>query len=220
VSPKLVNQIIIIGFGNIAQASLPLIRATWKNSTIVAFEKFINPSHGKVADTYEVELRASCINEQNYESLLAPLLRHDTLLLNLATEVCSADLIRLAQARGAFYLDTCIDPWTYEHEKSGDLVTNYQLREELRELALQTRGLPTAIVAHGANPGFVSILVKKALEIMRDRYLPTHRAVPSSRHDWATLARDLGVRVIQISERDAQAALTTAKQVSLSARGR
>ena len=72
-----------------------------------------------------------------------------------------------------------------------------QLRSELGPES------PTAVVDHGANPGLVSHFVKRAL-------LELHRALrggsthPASREDWATLARDLDIKTIQISERDTQ----------------
>ena len=77
----------------------------------------------------------------------------------------------------------------------------------MRELALALRrdgGDPTAVVAHGANPGMVSHLVKRALlHLARDL---GHAAAPATRDDWARLARDLGVKGIHIAERDTQRA--------------
>jgi homospermidine synthase len=65
------------------------------------------------------------------------------------------------------------------------------------------RNSPTAVVDHGANPGLVSHFVKRAL-LELDRTLRRGAARPASREDWATLARDLDVTLIQISERDTQ----------------
>jgi homospermidine synthase len=61
------------------------------------------------------------------------------------------------------------------------------------------------VLTHGANPGLVSHLVKEALlDIARDT--GRKAAVPSTREGWAGLARDLGVKVIHIAERDTQVA--------------
>jgi homospermidine synthase len=63
---------------------------------------------------------------------------------------------------------------------------------------------PTAVVAHGANPGLVSYFVKQALlNIAAD----TTGAVtpPVDQAGWASLARALGIRTIHIAERDSQA---------------
>jgi homospermidine synthase len=64
---------------------------------------------------------------------------------------------------------------------------------------------PTAIVDHGANPGLVSHFVKRAL-LDLCAALGLGEGRPIDRQEWATLARDLGVALIQVSERDTQAA--------------
>jgi len=84
--------------------------------------------------------------------------------------------------------------------------TNFRTRE--RMLALGRRldpGAPTAIVDHGANPGLVSHFVKRALANLAAEFgHSVERAV--SQPDWARLAARLGVTLVQVSERDTQAA--------------
>ena len=205
VTKSLIERVVIVGFGNIAQALLPLLKQHWPTCDLFALERSVEPEHSWIANQYGIELISRQVSQSNYEKVLSPLIRANSLLLNLATEVSSIDLIRLAQTKGAFYLDTCIDPWEYQQMSHSGLVTNYQLREELREHAKLASNLTTAVAAHGANPGFVSILVKCALNIMRERYLSPLREKPVTRAEWAQLALDLGICVVQISERDAQA---------------
>jgi len=84
--------------------------------------------------------------------------------------------------------------------------TNYVTRERMLRLAKRLgRGAPTAIVDHGANPGLVSHLVKQALLNLRADLLPG-ATIPATQAQWAALSRDLGVSLIQVSERDTQAA--------------
>jgi homospermidine synthase len=142
------------------------------------------------------------ITRNNYRQKLAPYLHEQTALLNFAVSVCSVDLILLAQQKNAFYIDSCIDPWEYGSTDQGLLESNFGLREGIKQIQPGCQGKSTAIVAHGANPGFVSILVKKALHDMaRANGMPQE---PDSKEGWAALARDLDVRVIHISERDTQ----------------
>jgi homospermidine synthase len=83
--------------------------------------------------------------------------------------------------------------------------SNFTTRQRALALAAELgRDSPTAVVDHGANPGLVSHFVKRAL-LELDRALRKGAARPSSREDWASLARDLGVTLIQVSERDTQA---------------
>jgi homospermidine synthase len=100
--------------------------------------------------------------------------------------------------------------------------TNYAMREEM--LALRRSlppGGPTCLVTHGANPGLVSHLVKKALLDIAAACGPADESgaaaegsaaaaagagaeEPTSREEWAALAQRLSVKVIHISERDTQ----------------
>src|SRR5205085_10293927 len=81
---------------------------------------------------------------------------------------------------------------------------NYALREQMLKLRANYKGGPTAVIAHGANPRLVSHFVKKALvNLAKDTGMGPIR--PSTREGWAQLARDLGVKVIHIAERQTQA---------------
>ena len=63
--------------------------------------------------------------------------------------------------------------------------------------------LTSTVGGHGANPGLVSHFVKKALvNLAKDTGLGAVK--PTTREGWAELARDLGVKVIHIAERDTQ----------------
>lgn len=70
---------------------------------------------------------------------------------------------------------------------------------------------PTAIVEHGANPGFVSHLVKRGLVDIATRALKDGLASAEvekalNEENFPVLAQALGVKVIHIAERDTQVA--------------
>ncbi|MBR8094710.1 saccharopine dehydrogenase NADP-binding domain-containing protein [Burkholderia cenocepacia] len=197
------NRIVMVGFGNIGQALLPLLSTHFPEYDVHIFEASVGQSQRDVCRRYHAHLTEQRITKENYGAVLQPLLSSRDYLLNLATSVSTCDLIGLAQSSGAFYLDTCIEPWEYPQADSGIAITNYALREEVCELRRQSGGRSTAVVAHGANPGFVSILLKKGLVDMAKVHGIAHGPCLCS-DDWARLARRLDVRVIQISERDTQ----------------
>src|SRR5690606_24474718 len=63
------------------------------------------------------------------------------------------------------------------------------------------------VLTHGANPGLVSHFVKEAmLQIARDTGVTA--AVPKDRAGWGALAKELGIKVIHIAERDTQVSNT------------
>lgn len=194
------NRIIIVGFGSIAQALLPLLKENY-DAEIIIFDKETDETRIDIAKEYGALLHKNLITPNNYNNVLAPLLNNRSFLLNLAVSVSTQALIDIAQKHDALYLDTCIEPWDYG-STSDNYASNHYLRESLKKHVANRTGKTTAIVAHGANPGFISILLKKAmLEMASINGLGDRPTVQS---EWAVLAEKLELQVIQISERDTQ----------------
>jgi homospermidine synthase len=85
-----------------------------------------------------------------------------------------------------------------DRSKSMASRTNYAMREAALGLRRPGMNDPTAIVGHGANPGMVSHLVKRALQqLALDQ--TGQKVAPQSPQEWAMLARDLGVQGIHIA---------------------
>jgi homospermidine synthase len=197
------NNIVIIGFGSIGQAILPLLQQHFPSGEIIIIESNPTENYAKISKEFSTTLIREHVNINNYCSILTPLLKSAGYLLNLATAVSSMDLIKLAQEHNVFYLDTCIEPWKYAHAEFGIETTNYELREQVLAIKSKTKGKTTSLIAHGANPGFVSVLMKKGLIEMADA-VGLKRTKPSTANEWASLAKELDIKVIQISEHDTQ----------------
>ena len=205
---KYAGRIVMIGFGSIGQGVLALIQRhidmPRQNVVIITAEE----RGREVAAEMGVEFRINPITRENWRQILDPMLKPGDFLLNLSVYVESVTLIKLAHDKGAFYLDTCIEPWVggyTDPRLTPSQRSNYALRESALALAPKFKGGPTAVLTHGANPGLVSHFVKEALlAIAKDTGRKT--AVPRDRKGWAALARDLGVKVIHIAERDTQVA--------------
>lgn len=202
------GRLVMVGFGSIGQGVLPLILRhidmPREQITIVTAEE---RGHD-VADEFGIKFVKQALTRENYKSVLDPLLGEGDFLCNLSVDVSSVALIHYAQEKGAFYIDTCIEPWLggyTDPSLTASQRSNYALRESALALVEQYKGGPTAVLTHGANPGMVSHFVKEALlNIARDTGRET--AVPADRDGWAALAKDLGVKVIHIAERDTQLA--------------
>lgn len=200
------GRIVILGFGSIGQAMLPLL---FRHIGIEAGRVTIvsrSPDKSGIAKKYGVAFIAQPLAEGNYETVLEPLLEAGDFLLNLSVDVSSLALIRFCRQRGALYLDTCIEPWPGRYTDPAATPSqrsNYALREEILAYRLDKRSGPTAVVTHGANPGLASIFVKRALQnIAADNDLKVEP--PTCYEEWAALARQLDIRVIHIAERDTQ----------------
>jgi homospermidine synthase len=123
-------------------------------------------------------------------------------------DVSSLALIRFCRKRGAFYLDTCNEPWPgrYDNvEMTLSQRSNYALREEALAWRLDKRSGPTAVLTQGANPGLISALLKQALMNMANE-TRVDVEKPAAYEEWAALAQRLGVKVIHVAERDTQIA--------------
>ncbi|MGE5537739.1 MAG: homospermidine synthase [Gemmatimonas sp.] len=203
---KFGGRLVIVGFGSIGQGVLPLIlrhiAIPAENIVIVTAEE----RGREVAAEYGVKFVVRPLTKSNYRRVLGPLLREGDFLLNLSVDVSSIALVEFAHTKGAFYLDTCIEPWPggyTDPSLTPSQRSNYALREQALALAPKYAGGPTAVLTHGANPGLVSHFVKEALlKIAEDTELKVR--MPRDRIGWALLARDLGVKVIHIAERDTQ----------------
>lgn len=201
------GRLLMVGFGSIGQGVLPLILrhidvSPGRISIISAHE-----TDAAVAAEYNIPFEVNPLTRENYKRILAGRLGAGDFLLNLSVDVSSIALIQHCWEVGALYLDTCIEPWAggyVDPNVPPGLRSNYALREQA--LALRNgKRQPTAVITHGANPGLVSHLVKRALvNIACDRGRPAPR--PRTRRKWAALAGDLGVKCIHIAERDTQVA--------------
>ena len=205
---RLPGRLVMLGFGSIGQATLPLLlrHLAIHPSQIEVISA--DDDGAAVARTYRVKMRTMTLTAANYREVLEPLLAPDTFLLNLSVDVASKALIELCQQRGAFYLDTCIEPWSGDYFDLSNSVSqrsNYGLREEVLALRDDYPGGPTAVVTMGANPGLVSSFVKQALlDLARDCGLRPPRS--GDRTDWARLSQQLEIKAIHIAERDTQLA--------------
>jgi homospermidine synthase len=200
------GPLVMVGFGSIGKGTLPLIL----RHIDVARERMViidpDDSARGIADFAGIRFEKVPLLPDTLRDILTPLLSQGAFLVNLSVGVSSVALIELCRELGALYLDTCIEPppggYT-DPTKSLSERSNYAMRESA--LALRRPGNdPTAVIAHGANPGLVSHLVKRALlHLARDLGL---HATPKARDDWGRLARDLQVKGIHIAERDTQRA--------------
>jgi len=103
-------------------------------------------------------------------------------------------------------MDTCVEPAANGYT-TGSLAdrTNYMLREQALALKREfPKGSPTALFAHGINPGLISSILKQALvNIAQDTKLPNFTE-PTTKKGWGELMHQLGVKVVHIAERDTQ----------------
>lgn len=201
------GRILFLGFGSIASASIPLflkhINCDIKQYHIISKDSVF----WNIADLYGISYDNTALTRDNYEQVLGDFgLTKGDFVVNLTVDVSSKDIILYCNKVGALYVDTVVEPWAgvyLDPNLTSSDKSNYALREEVVCMKGQLEGGPTAVIAHGANPGMVNHFVKRALLEIAALTAPDKKE-PTDREGWAKLAEDLGLKVIQVSERDTQ----------------
>jgi homospermidine synthase len=203
---RIEGPIVIIGFGSIGRATLPLIERHFdydaKRMTV------IDPSaeHATFLAQRGIKHLELALTRENYRDALSRAFEKGKgFCVNLSVDVSSLDLVKFCRELGVPYIDTVVEPWAGFYFETADNAarTNYALRQALRDEKAKTPGGTTAISCCGANPGMVSWFVKEALlKLAADTGRPA--AAPGDREGWARLMHALGVKGIHIAERDTQ----------------
>jgi homospermidine synthase len=205
---RLAGPVVIIGFGSIGRGVLPLILRHFDVASDDIVVVAPNDDGAAILKQHGIR-RIDCgLTPHNYVDVISAVLAGPApFVVNLSVDTSSVDLIRLAREHGALYIDTVIEPWPgFYNSETLPLAqrTNYALRASLLAERHANPGGNTAVSTCGANPGMVSWLVKQAL--INIAALSSQVEVPRAREDWARLMRDIGVKGVQIAERDTQRA--------------
>lgn len=211
---KFQNRVLVLGGGSVAQTVIPLLIEHEVNAeqiTIVDMrdtrERFLS-SIAKGAKYFIDEL-----TKDNMAEFLSKYLSEGDFLLDLAWNIDANDIIDWAHKNGVIYLNTSLELWDPNSNPAGRTPqerTLYFRHMKLRKLVESwvAKG-PTAIVEHGANPGLVSSLTKRALTEIAMKSISENSDLPGvkealSSENYPKLAQALGVKVIHIAELDTQ----------------
>jgi len=186
----------------------------------------ISPSNILVIDKKEealqkvpknIETRHVHIKKSNYKKEILSFLGEGDILIDLAYYINSIVLLKLCNEYQIHYVNTAVEYWYDDDEdlESPDPRTQtlYERQMKLQDVVSKFTTKPTAIITHGANPGWVSHFVKEALVDMV-KYLSKKGELSEKKmnqyekwiqsEDYPSVAKDLDIQVIHISERDSQ----------------
>lgn len=216
------GRVLVLGLGGVSRCTLPLLFAHLP----------VPPSAYTVIDFAEVAADARWVTErgatfvpgrvtrENYRDLLSAHLDRGDLLVDLAWNIGTLDLLEWCRGRGVRYVNASLelwDPYAEGWTQPTATRTLYARQMDLRRRLASwgSNDGPTAVLDHGANPGLVSHFTKAALADVTAAWLAAapvtgeearreRAASARDSRDWAGLARALDVQVIHISERDTQ----------------
>lgn len=200
------GRIIILGWGSVGQTVLPMVLRHFDIAPerVIVIDKKYHPLFNKyrgLIQYFKVE-----VTQDNMDRVLSRFLQPGDFLVNVSLNIDGCAIVKWCLEHQVMYLDTSIERWpdeqdeTIPHHKDRTL---YATHQEIRKLCGNSKGKATAIVTNGANPGLVTYFTKQAL-LNLARHTKLEIKEPQSKEEWAQLAKALGVKVIQIAERDTQ----------------
>ncbi len=213
-SARFTNNVLILGAGSVSQSVLPLlIEHLVDAKQITIMDQRDNRSRVKSALDKGATYIQDQITRENLDSQLSKYLKAGDFLLDLAWNIDANTILQWCYDHGVLYLNTSIEEWdpyvggANRHPLERTLYYRHMRMREMR--STWTKKGATAIVEHGANPGLVSHLVKKALVDIATKGLSDKKVGPDvesalSEERYNDLAHLLNVKVIHISERDTQ----------------
>ncbi len=213
-STRFTNKVLILGAGSVSQSVLPLlIEHLVDAKQITIMDQRDNRARVKGALDQGATYVQDQITKGNLDAQLSKYLSAGDFLLDLAWNIDANTILQWCHDHGVLYLNTSVEEWDpYEGGSNKHPLerTLYYRHMRMRDMKSRwTKTGATAIVEHGANPGLVSHLVKKALVDIATKGLSEGKVgkdVESALTDerYNELSHLLGVKVIHISERDTQ----------------
>lgn len=210
------GKVLIIGGGSVSQCTVPLLI----KDLVVSPDQITILDYKNTADKYKTAMAAGVkfvvdrVTQNNYSQLIAQHLSSGDLLIDLAWNLDSADLIDFCHRSGILYINTANELWdpyaVPEHPVHATLMARHQRLQRMKA-GWREQG-PTAVVEHGANPGLVSHFTKRALGQIAQMALTEQGVLGRDdrlydaleSRQWNKVAQLLGVKVIHIAERDTQ----------------
>ena len=216
---KFKQRIFVIGFGSVAQCTLPILfkhlNIPYQHVTVMDFEDKqteLQPWIDRGVQYIRDRIAKETLAEQ-----LSQFVRAGDIVLDLAWNIGAEEIIQWCHDHDVNYLNTSIeqwDPYSHSHLKHPTEKTLYFRHMRLRKMRESWKKVgPTMITEHGANPGLISSLVKQGLLDIANKMLKDQKVKEADistlqsliqAQKFNDIAKMIGVKVIHISERDTQ----------------
>ena len=213
------NKVLMVGYGSVARCVFPVllehISIPLKNITIVDFadkRKELSPWIKR-----GVKFFRERITPLNISQVLSEHVSPGGMIIDLSWNIDCIEMLDWCHENRVLYVNTSVedwDPYADIHNKTPFEKSLYYRHKEIQKITALWKGpMTTAILDHGANPGLISHFTKKGLVDIAERLLSDGGLSQRQKKNIRThlrgkvfscLARELGVKVIHISEHDTQ----------------
>ena len=213
------NKVLLIGYGAVARCVIPIllkhVSMPCRNITVIDFadkRKELQPWIRR-----GVKFVQERITPINFAQVLSEHVGPGGIIIDLAWNIDCIDILNWCHENKVLYVNTSVeewDPYADIHSKTPFEKSLCYRQKEIRKMAARWQSpATTAVIDHGANPGLISHFTKKGLADIARRSLGDERLSPQKKQRirerlkakvFSHLARELGVKVIHISEHDTQ----------------
>ncbi len=204
------GRILIIGYGSVGQAILPLIlrhlNLDPKKVNVIERDNhkdLFNERHKGSGVKYNPGIE---IDQKNLGKVLSSYVSDGDLIINVSLNIDAKSILEWCMDNGVMQVDTSLERW---ESKPDETIPNladrtlFHTHSVIRKAFKDSKGKSTCVVTHGANPGYVTHLTKRALlELAKKQGNKVD--TPTSKEEWAQLMKSLGIKTIHIAERDTQ----------------
>ena len=213
------RRTLVLGCGSVAQCTIPiLIRDLGFDPRSIHIVDF-RDNRTRVADALRqgVTYEQDRVTKENLDSFLSARVSDGDILLDLAWNIDCPTILEWCRDHGVRYLNTSVELWDPYHDMQTTTPqdrTLYVRHQSIRKMIERwgTNSGPSAVVEHGANPGMVSHLVKRALVDITTAMLNSGLGGANTAglqealaaEQFNVLAQLTGTKVIHIAERDTQ----------------
>jgi len=213
------NKILMVGHGAVAQCTMPILlkylAVPCKNITVIDFEN--RSEELKKWTRRGVTFVQERVTRDNLPRLLGKYLSKGDLLIDLAWNIDTCEILQWCHDNGVLYVNTSTEIWNpyaagyTQHPTERTLYARHMNVDQLVK-NWDEKG-PTAVIEHGANPGLISHFVKQGLIDIAEKLIADGKIKGSAATElkrlikarkFNHLAHKLGVKVIHCSERDTQ----------------
>lgn len=203
------GSILLIGYGSVGQAILPLllrhIKIKPENITVLERDdhtELFESRHSGSGVNYVIDE----ITSTNYQQKLGSYVGLGDMIINASLNIDAKSILEWCMQNGVMEIDTSLERWEHQPDETIPNLserTLFHTHKVVREALSKYPKGPTCVVTHGANPGYVTHLTKRALLQLAEEQ-GKELNIPSSREEWSSLMQELGVKTIHIAERDTQ----------------
>jgi len=203
------KKILIIGYGSVGQAILPTImkHICGNGKQITVLERGENEKVFKERNKGNgVNYVKKEILRNNLDKTLAEHVGDNGFIVDVSLNIGVEEILEWAWQHDCNYINTSLERWADQPDETIPRMkdrTLFAAHRQMRKVAEKYPNAPTATVTHGANPGLVTHLTKRALLKLAEKKGKKANK-PADREGWAKLMKSLGVKVVHIAERDTQ----------------